>query len=142
IENQHDPSRVVKVTLCLGSEKHAIEYQDGIILDQLVFVKGDSMGILKEYITKHNVPNDVPDDAEILSEDDDVSNLGFTHSVLMVENAQRSVVTRTNFKPPTLAAYMGVVPLIAKICQPENWKKKNASLEEMWKREFFTGRKM
>nr|GFB99050.1 hypothetical protein CTI12_AA423330 [Tanacetum cinerariifolium] len=23
-----------------------------------------------EYITKHNVPNDVPDDAEILSEDD------------------------------------------------------------------------
>nr|GFC64744.1 hypothetical protein [Tanacetum cinerariifolium] len=61
-------------------------------------------------------------------------------------NAQRSVVTRTNVKPPTLAAYMGVVPLIAKICQPENWKKKKASLEEksqeMWKREFFTGRKM
>nr|GEW49061.1 hypothetical protein CTI12_AA423330 [Tanacetum cinerariifolium] len=42
-----------------------------IIIDQLVFVKGDSMGTLKEYITKHNVPNDVPDDAEILSEDDD-----------------------------------------------------------------------
>nr|GEZ30765.1 hypothetical protein [Tanacetum cinerariifolium] len=58
IENQHDPSPVVKVTLCLGSEKHAIEYRDGIISDQLVFMKGDSMGILKEYITKHNVPND------------------------------------------------------------------------------------
>ena len=36
-----------------------------------IFVKGESMGMLKEYITKHNVPNDVPDDAEILSEDDD-----------------------------------------------------------------------
>nr|GEZ36822.1 hypothetical protein [Tanacetum cinerariifolium] len=71
IENQHDPSLVVKVMLCLGSEKHAIEYRDGIISDQLVFVKGDSMGILKEYITKHNVPNDVPDDAKILSDDDD-----------------------------------------------------------------------
>ncbi|PWA55852.1 hypothetical protein CTI12_AA423330 [Artemisia annua] len=71
IENQQHPSPVVKVTFCLGSEKHAIEYWEGIISDQLVFVKGESMGILKEYITKHNVPNDVPDDAEILSEDDD-----------------------------------------------------------------------
>nr|GFC66645.1 hypothetical protein [Tanacetum cinerariifolium] len=48
----------------------------------------------------------------------------------MEENAQRSVVTRTNVKPPTLAAYAGVVPLIAKICQPRNWKKKKASLDE------------
>nr|GFB81955.1 hypothetical protein [Tanacetum cinerariifolium] len=91
------------------------------------------MGTLKEYITKHNVPNDVPDVAEILSEDDD-------------KNTQRSVVIRTNVKSPTLAAYTGVVPLIAKICQLGNWKKKKASLEEksqeMWKREFFTGRKM
>nr|GFB85041.1 hypothetical protein [Tanacetum cinerariifolium] len=103
IENQYDLNPVVKVTLCLGSEKHAIEYQDGIISDQLVFVKGD-------------------------------------------KNAQRLMVTRTNVKPPTLAAYTGVVPLIAKICQPGNWKKKKkASLEksqEIWKREFFTGRKM
>nr|GEY13545.1 hypothetical protein [Tanacetum cinerariifolium] len=81
------------------SGKHS---KGGIISDQLVFVKGDSIGILKEYITKHNVPNDVPDDAEILSEDDDG--------------------------------------------ETENPKKKKASLEEksqeMWKREFLTGRKM
>lgn len=63
----------------------------------------------------------------------------------MVENTQRLVVARTNVKPSALAAYTGVVPLIAKICQPGNRKKK-VSLEEksqeMWKREFFTGRKM
>nr|GEX29170.1 transcription initiation factor TFIID subunit 13 [Tanacetum cinerariifolium] len=55
---------MVKVTLCLGSKKHATEYQDVIISDQLVFVKGDSMGILKEYITKHNVPKDKLEEEE------------------------------------------------------------------------------
>nr|GFB76262.1 hypothetical protein [Tanacetum cinerariifolium] len=98
------------------------------------------MGISKEHITKHNISNDVPDDAEILSEDDDDETKN------PVENAQRLMVTRTNVKPPTLAAYTGVVPLIAKICQPGNRKKKKASLEEksqeIWKREFFTGRKI
>nr|GFB12660.1 hypothetical protein [Tanacetum cinerariifolium] len=127
---------------------------------QLVFVKGDSMGILKEYITKHNVLNDVPDDAEILFEDDDEKEGEFRGEV--TEDVEKGVLHRkkdvirpyvsfikhasyvTNVKPPTLAAYTGVLPLIAKICQPENWKKKKASLEEksQEKREFFTGRKM
>ncbi|GJX05559.1 putative 2,3-bisphosphoglycerate-independent phosphoglycerate mutase [Tanacetum coccineum] len=69
IKNKQDRSPVVKVTICLGSEKHAIESRDGIIPDQLPFVKVES--ILKECITKHNDPNDVPDDAEVLSEYDD-----------------------------------------------------------------------
>nr|GEY06394.1 hypothetical protein [Tanacetum cinerariifolium] len=94
------------------------DFSELVSCGQEIFEGGsDSMGILKEYITKHNVPNDVLDDGELLSKDDD-------------ENAQRSMVTRTNVKPPTLAAYMRVVPLIAKICQPGNWKKKKASLEE------------
>nr|GEY54941.1 transcription initiation factor TFIID subunit 13 [Tanacetum cinerariifolium] len=118
-----------------GEKLASAEAYGSFVIVNTTNIGRNSMGILKEYITKHNVPNDVPDDAEILSKDDD-------------ENAQRSVVTRTNVKPPTLAAYTGVVPLIAKICQPKNWKKKKkkASLEEksheMWKREFFTGRKM
>lgn len=62
-------SPAVKATLCLGSETHSIEGCKGILSEQLVFVKGESMNILKEFITKHNVPNDVPD--EILSEEED-----------------------------------------------------------------------
>ncbi|KAI7747107.1 hypothetical protein M8C21_006795 [Ambrosia artemisiifolia] len=61
-------SPAVKATLYLGSETHTVEACKGILSDQLVFVKGESMSILKEFITKHNVPNDVPD--EILSEGD------------------------------------------------------------------------
>ncbi|KAJ0871192.1 hypothetical protein HanRHA438_Chr11g0509361 [Helianthus annuus] len=59
----------VKATLCLGSETHSIEACKGILSEQLVFVKGESMNILKEFITTHNVPIDVPD--EVTSEDDD-----------------------------------------------------------------------
>ncbi|KAL9992107.1 hypothetical protein Hdeb2414_s1225g00993891 [Helianthus debilis subsp. tardiflorus] len=58
----------VKATLCLGSETHTIEACKGILSDQLVYIKGESMSVLKEFITKHNVPNDVPD--EIVSEGD------------------------------------------------------------------------
>ncbi|KAK1428128.1 hypothetical protein QVD17_16956 [Tagetes erecta] len=70
IQDEHEPafSSAVKATFGLGSETHTIEACKGILSDQLVFVKGESMNILKEFITKHNVPNDVPD--EILSEDD------------------------------------------------------------------------
>ncbi|KAI3676578.1 hypothetical protein L1987_86189 [Smallanthus sonchifolius] len=69
MEDEPCLSPVVKATLCLGSETHSIEACKGTLSEQLVFVKGESMNILKEFITKHNVPNDVPD--EISSEDDD-----------------------------------------------------------------------
>ncbi|KVI04011.1 hypothetical protein Ccrd_017681 [Cynara cardunculus var. scolymus] len=59
---------VVKARLNLGSEKHCVEGCKGIVSEQLVFVKGESMCILKEFITRHNISNDVPD--EISSEDD------------------------------------------------------------------------
>ncbi|KAJ9543193.1 hypothetical protein OSB04_022900 [Centaurea solstitialis] len=62
---------VVKARFNLGSEKHFLEGCKGIVSEQLVFVKGESMSILKEFITKHNVPNDVPDPDEISSEDDE-----------------------------------------------------------------------
>nr|XP_043610752.1 uncharacterized protein LOC122582428 isoform X2 [Erigeron canadensis] len=71
IQDEHSSSPAVKATLRLGSETHSIEARKGILSERLAFVKGESMSILKEFITKHNVPNDVPD--EMLSEDDDDS---------------------------------------------------------------------
>ncbi|KAL8259160.1 hypothetical protein R6Q59_027113 [Mikania micrantha] len=69
IQDEPILSPAVKATLCLGSETHKIEACKGILSDQLVYIKGESMNILKEFITNHNVPIDVPD--EISSEDDD-----------------------------------------------------------------------
>lgn len=61
----------VKATLRLGSQTHTIEAsKGGILSEQLVFVKGESMSLLKDFITKNNVPIDVPDADEISSEDD------------------------------------------------------------------------
>ncbi|KAE8697170.1 Ribosomal RNA adenine dimethylase family protein [Hibiscus syriacus] len=53
----------VKVTLSLGSELYTVNSKAvGAVSEQLSSVKEESMGILKEFITKHNVPNDVPDE--------------------------------------------------------------------------------
>ncbi|MFS7901616.1 hypothetical protein Hanom_Chr01g00001801 [Helianthus anomalus] len=68
MQDESFPNPAVKATLCLGSETHTIEACKGILSDQLVYIKEQSMSVLKEFITKHNVPNDVPD--EILSEGD------------------------------------------------------------------------
>ncbi|KAK8702276.1 hypothetical protein V6N13_020637 [Hibiscus sabdariffa] len=43
----------------------------GAVSEQLSSMKEESMGILKEFITKHNVPNDVPDELLEGSSDDD-----------------------------------------------------------------------
>ncbi|KDP28251.1 hypothetical protein JCGZ_14022 [Jatropha curcas] len=63
----------VKATLKLGSEIYSVDASQGsTISEELVCMKEKSMGILKEFITKHNVPNDVPDEmAESSSEDDE-----------------------------------------------------------------------
>ncbi|RAL47677.1 hypothetical protein DM860_012302 [Cuscuta australis] len=62
----------VKATLRLGSEAHSVVVNNGNVCTQLVSMKEQSMSILKDYITRHNVPNDVPDEPEgIFSEDEE-----------------------------------------------------------------------
>ncbi|KAJ0434009.1 hypothetical protein HanRHA438_Chr17g0817461 [Helianthus annuus] len=70
MQMQDEPilSPSVKATFSLGSETHTFKAWKGILSDQLVYIKGESVSVLKEFITKHNVLNDVPD--EILSEGD------------------------------------------------------------------------
>ncbi|KAJ6873363.1 hypothetical protein NC651_032287 [Populus alba x Populus x berolinensis] len=64
----------VKATFKLGSELYAVNSCNAnTVSEQLVSIKEQSMSILKEFITKHNVPHDVPDElAESSSEDDEV----------------------------------------------------------------------
>ncbi|XVE60740.1 hypothetical protein DITRI_Ditri05aG0151800 [Diplodiscus trichospermus] len=53
----------VKVTFRLGSESYTVNAnKGGSLSEQLSSMKEESMSILKEFITKHNVPNDVPDE--------------------------------------------------------------------------------
>lgn len=66
------PKPQVKATLRLGTESYSVQAEKGSLSEQLVSLKEESMIILKEYITKHNVPHDVPDElVETSSEDDD-----------------------------------------------------------------------
>ncbi|CAL5040517.1 unnamed protein product [Urochloa decumbens] len=65
----------VKANLVLGAESFAISSESGILSEQLARMKEKSMAILKEYITKHNVPNDVPDESLEGESDDDVEAL-------------------------------------------------------------------
>lgn len=64
------PSPWVKATFHLGSETYPVNANMGILSEQLVSMKAESMSILKDFISKHNVPNDVPDDPDEVSEDD------------------------------------------------------------------------
>ncbi|THU71772.1 hypothetical protein C4D60_Mb04t05010 [Musa balbisiana] len=52
----------VKATFHLGSETFSVCSNAGILSQQLVSMKEQSMAILKDYITKHNALNDVPDE--------------------------------------------------------------------------------
>lgn len=70
--NGESPAARVKVTLQLGSETYsALASSKGLISEQLASVKEQSMTILKDFITKHNIPNDVPDEPDEISSDDD-----------------------------------------------------------------------
>lgn len=65
---------LVNATLRLGSEVYSVKGSQGILSEQLTAMKEESMSILKNFITNHNVPNDVPDEAiESSSEDDSVA---------------------------------------------------------------------
>ncbi|CAN6481236.1 unnamed protein product [Victoria cruziana] len=77
MENQNTVSASevqVKVKLHLVSESFHVSAAKGLLSAQLSAMKEESMSILKDYITKHNVPNDVPDEVlESTSEDEDVT---------------------------------------------------------------------
>ncbi|KAH0978159.1 hypothetical protein GBA52_027878 [Prunus armeniaca] len=61
----------VKAKFQLGSETYSVNRNTGILSEQVVSVKEESMNILKDFITRHNVPNDVTDElVENSSEDD------------------------------------------------------------------------
>lgn len=67
-----NPRPRVKATLRLGTESYSVLVNKGSLSEQLVSLKEESMLILKDFITKHNVPHDVPDELlEASSEDDD-----------------------------------------------------------------------
>ncbi|MED6143053.1 hypothetical protein PIB30_003336 [Stylosanthes scabra] len=72
---ESDPRRPqVKATLRLGAESYSVQANKGCLSEQLVSLKEESMSILKDFITKHNIPQDVPDEPlEASSEDDDTS---------------------------------------------------------------------
>ncbi|KAK9747621.1 hypothetical protein RND81_02G003700 [Saponaria officinalis] len=52
----------VKATIRLGSETYNVNGSTGILSEQLVTMKEESMIIVKDYITRHNAPADVPDE--------------------------------------------------------------------------------
>ncbi|KQK16713.1 uncharacterized protein LOC100827627 [Brachypodium distachyon] len=52
-----------KATLVLGGESFAVSSESGTLSEQLAVMREKTMAILKEYITKHNAPNDVPDES-------------------------------------------------------------------------------
>ncbi|KAE9615634.1 hypothetical protein Lal_00017587 [Lupinus albus] len=64
---------LVKATVQLGIESYSVHAKKGSLLsEQLVSLKEQNMAILKDFITRHNVPQDVPDELlEASSEEDD-----------------------------------------------------------------------
>ncbi|KAL8137227.1 hypothetical protein V2J09_003228 [Rumex salicifolius] len=52
----------VTATLRLGSETYTVSSKGGLLSEQLASIKEESVGILKDFITRHNVPIDVPDE--------------------------------------------------------------------------------
>ncbi|KAL2461018.1 Ammonium transporter 2 [Abeliophyllum distichum] len=61
----------VRATIHLGSETFSVQANNGVLSEQLVSVKEQSMSILKDFITKHNIPTEVPDEPEEVSSEDD-----------------------------------------------------------------------
>ena len=61
----------VQVHFQLGEETYSVGGKKGILSEQLVSVREESQSIFKDFITKHNVPNDVPDELVENSSDDD-----------------------------------------------------------------------
>lgn len=81
------PQPRVKATFRLGSETHSIQANKGILSEQLVSMKEESMSVLKDFITKHNVPNEVPDETDDVSSEDDDDET--TEKVIVKSKKQR-----------------------------------------------------
>ncbi|KAA8549090.1 hypothetical protein F0562_000774 [Nyssa sinensis] len=63
---------IAAVTPPPGGAGYMMEVQScGTLSEQLVSMKEESMGIMKDFITKHNVPNDVPDEPDEVSSEDE-----------------------------------------------------------------------
>uniref|UniRef100_A0A1D1XHZ9 Coiled-coil domain-containing protein 14 n=1 Tax=Anthurium amnicola TaxID=1678845 RepID=A0A1D1XHZ9_9ARAE len=61
----------VKAIMRLGSDSFCVRSGGGMLSQQLVEMKEESMSILKDFIIKHNIPNDIPDEpAEGMSEEE------------------------------------------------------------------------
>lgn len=60
-----------RATIQLGSETFYVQAVNGVLSEQLVSVKEQSMSILKDFITKHNIPTEVPDEPEDFSSEED-----------------------------------------------------------------------
>ena len=52
-----------KATLVLGGESLAVSFDSDTLSEQLAAMGEKSMAILSNYITKHGVPSDVPDES-------------------------------------------------------------------------------
>jgi hypothetical protein len=66
------PKSQANATFRLGTESYSVQATNGSSLsEQLVNLKEQSMAVLKDFITKHNVPQDVPDESLEASSDDD-----------------------------------------------------------------------
>jgi hypothetical protein len=58
------PHPRAKATLVLGAESFAVSSSEsGKLSEQLAAMREKSMVILKDYITRHNAPNDVPNES-------------------------------------------------------------------------------
>ncbi|KAL6571344.1 hypothetical protein OROHE_002987 [Orobanche hederae] len=66
----------VKAIIHLGPETYLAQANKGrLISEQLNSVKEQSMRFLKDFITKHNIPSDIPDEPEEISSEDDNDNI-------------------------------------------------------------------
>lgn len=87
--NADSPTARVKATIQLGSETYLSQAsKNGLISEQLNSVKEQSMSILKDFITKHNIPNDVPDEPEEISSEDDDDEISPKPPVKKSKNRQ------------------------------------------------------
>ncbi|KAH9626864.1 hypothetical protein KSS87_002264 [Heliosperma pusillum] len=74
LHSRMETQSCVKVSIRLGSDEvYTVNGStSGILSDQLVSMKQESIIILKDYITRHNAPADVPDEPlEASSGDED-----------------------------------------------------------------------
>ncbi|KAL5702659.1 hypothetical protein ACHQM5_027847 [Ranunculus cassubicifolius] len=61
----------VKATFNLASEVYSVNTSNGSLSEQLISAKEQSMAVLKDFITKHNISIDVPDELVEGSEEED-----------------------------------------------------------------------